>query len=81
MSAVRGRRGFVQYGHFADKGGEGVLQMRTPHFLAQKTSEFSKFMVCPHEQGEGLSKCRHFADKGEGVIFSDFVRTSFMDGP
>jgi len=32
---------------------------------------FSKFMVCPHgKKGEGLSQCRHFADKGEkGLIF------------
>jgi len=37
-------------------------------------------MVCPHGQGEGwLSE--HFADNGEGSIFRDFVRTSFMDGP
>jgi len=30
------------------------------------------FMMCPHGQGEGAS-----VDKG--VIFHDFVRTSFMD--
>jgi len=36
-------RGFVQCGHFADKG--------FFNFLAQKTSDFSKFMVCPQRQG------------------------------
>jgi len=36
-------------------------------------------MVCPHGQG-GLSQCGHFVDK-EGVIFCDFVRTFFIDGP
>jgi len=29
-------------------------------------------MVCPHGQG-GLSQCRHFAAKGEGVNFSRFL--------
>jgi len=31
----------------------------------QKTWDFSKLMVCPHGQGEGV----------------ELVRTSFMDGP
>jgi len=32
--------------------------------------------------GEGLSQCGNFADKGEGSIFRDFVRTFFMmDSP
>jgi len=33
--------------------GQGVRGFRwgRPHFLAQKTPEFSKFMVCPHGQG------------------------------
>jgi len=28
----------------------------------------------------GLSQDGHFADKREGSVFRDFVRTSFMDG-
>jgi len=36
MSAITGE-GVVQCGNFLDKG--------RPHFLAQKTSDFSKFMV------------------------------------
>jgi len=47
------------------------------------TSDFSKFMVCPHgQEGEGLSQCGHFSDKrGRWSIFCDFQRTSFMDAP
>jgi len=30
--------------------------------------------------GGEVSQCGHFADKEEGSIFRDFVRTSFMDG-
>jgi len=36
-------------------------------------------MVCPHGQ-RGLNQCGHFSKKGEGSIFHDFVKTSFMDG-
>jgi len=42
----------VQCGHFVDKG-EGFFRCGRPHFLAQKTSDFSKCVVCPHGQGEG----------------------------
>jgi len=31
--------------------GERVLQKRTSALLGAKTSEFSKFMLCPHGQG------------------------------
>jgi len=42
-----------------------------PHLLVKKTSDVSKFMVCPHGQG-GLSQCGHFSDKVEvGSIFRD----------
>jgi len=37
----------------ADKE-EGVLQMQTSALFGTKTSDFSKFMVCPHRQeGKG----------------------------
>jgi len=50
-----------------------------PHFLVQKTSNFSKFMLCPHGQGgKGMSQC---GQEGRGSIFCDFVRTSCMDAP
>jgi len=42
--------------------------MRTSALFGAKTSELTKFMVCPHGQG-GLSQSRHFSDKGEGVNF------------
>jgi len=66
------------------QGRRGVLRMRTPALLAKKTSDFSKFIVCPHGQEvrREVSQCGHFADKcGRGLIFRDFVQTSFMDGP
>jgi len=56
----------------------GFIKCGRPHFLAQKTSNFSELMVCPHGQGE-LSQCGHFADTGS--IFRDFVGTFFMDRP
>jgi len=51
--------------------------MRTSALFSAKTSNFSKFMVSPHKQGEmggwgGLNQCGHFTDKGES-IFRDFV--------
>jgi len=49
------------------EGGLSDADVRT--FSAKNTSDFSKFMVCPHGQ-EGSSQCRHFSDKGEGVNFS-----------
>jgi len=49
---------------FFGQGGEGlVIQMWTSALFGAKTSDFSKFMVCPHEQG-------HFADRGGGQSFA-----------
>jgi len=48
-------------------GQKGFFRCGRPHFLVQKTSDFSKIMACPHGHGEG------------GSIFRDFVRTSFMN--
>jgi len=60
-----GGRRFVQFGHFADKG-EGGLQMHSPQFLAQKTSDFLKFMVCPHGQGgRRVEPVKTFCGQGE----------------
>jgi len=81
LGAIHKRRpqsvGFVQCGHFADKWDKGFFRCRCPNFLVQKTSDFSKFLVCQHRQG-GLSKCGHFSDKEGGKV--NFV-TSFMEGP
>jgi len=52
--------------------GQGeVFKCGRPHFLAQKTKDFSKFMVCPHEQGGRVNF----------PIFRDFVRKPFMEAP
>jgi len=64
---------------FRTKGG---LQKRTSALFGAKTSDFSKFMMCPHGQGgEGFEPMRTFFGEGGGSIFRDFVRTSFMDSP
>jgi len=46
-------------------------------FNARTATVTVEFVVCP--QGR-LSQCGHFADKREGSIFRDFMRTSFMNG-
>jgi len=72
---VRSQGEFVQCGHFSDKG--SFFKCERPHFLVQKSSNFSKFMVCPHGQRE-LSQCGHFSDKGgERVNFSRFCADVF----
>jgi len=43
----------------------GFFKCGRLHFLAQKTSEFSIFLVCPHGQG-GLSQC----GQGGGEFFA-----------
>jgi len=75
-----GRRGFVQCVHFPGKG-KGVFRCEGPHFLVQKSSDFSKFMVCPHRHGgRRVGPVRTFF-LTRGSIFRDFARTFFMDGP
>jgi len=64
-STIRGGR-VCPVRTFCGQGREGFFRCRRPHFLVQKTSEFSKFMVCPHEQGERVESVGHFSDKGEG---------------
>jgi len=55
--------------------------MRTPSLLVQKTSDFSKFMVCPHRLEEGLNQCDPFLAKGEGVDFSQFCANVLYGWP
>jgi len=70
-----GRRGFAQCGHFTGKEGGGSSDVDgRPHFLATKTSDFSKFIVCPHGQGgRGLSQCGNFVDNGRGGQFFEIL--------
>jgi len=42
-----------------------------PHFLAQKTSDFLKFMMCLHGQG-GFELLLTFCEQGGGVSFTRF---------
>jgi len=60
--------------------------MRTSAFYcigAKTATNFSKFIVCPHGQGgEEVEPVQTVCGQGEGgVIFRDFTRKSFMDGP
>jgi len=54
-----GERGFSSANIFSDKGREEFFGCERPHFLVENTSDFSKFIVCPHGQGgrgrEGVS--------------------------
>jgi len=49
--------------------------MRTSAIFGEKTLDFSKFLVCPHGQGNWAS-----VDilRTRGSIDRDFVRTSFI---
>jgi len=73
-----GGRGFVQCGHFADKEGRGVLQMRTSALFGAKNFGFFKIygVSARLRREEGLNHCGQ-----RRSIFCDFVRMSFMDGP
>jgi len=64
---VRSQRGFVQCGHFSDKG---FLQMRTSALLNAKNFGFFEiYGVSAQTRGSGLSQCGHFAGK-EGQFFA-----------
>jgi len=61
-TSALGERGLSR----ADKRGSSDADVQT--FL-QKTSDFSKIMVC-----------RQLQTRGEGTTFREFVRTSFING-
>jgi len=74
-------REFLQCGHFADKG-ERVLQMRISALFEAKPLDFSKFVWCIRTDKEGeFEPVRTLYGQGGGIIFRDFMRTSFMGGP
>jgi len=57
--------------------GQGVFWCGGLHFLKQKTSDFSKFMVCPHRQGwREIDHC----GQGKGVNFL-WLRANVFYGP
>jgi len=48
------------------QGRGGFFRCGRPHILMQKTSDFSKFMVCPHGQGgRGFEPVRTFCEQGD----------------
>jgi len=69
-----GSQGVVQCGHFSDKGEGRFFRCGLKHFLVKKNSDFSKFMVCSHGQGEeeGWASMDILRTRVEGVIFSRF---------
>jgi len=63
------------------RGKEEFFICGRPHFLVQKRRIFRNLWCVRMDKERRLSQCGHFADNGEGSIFRDFVRTSFMDSP
>jgi len=61
--------------------GGGFFRCGRPHFFCAKTSDSLKIMVRLHGQRlvEGLSQCKHFADKR--VNFSQFCEAVFYGRP
>jgi len=56
--------------------------MRTSALFGAKTPDFSKFMMCPHGQGErGLEPVRKFSDKGRGQFFKIFCGRPLRTAP
>jgi len=72
-----GGRGLVQCGQGA------VIQMRTSALFGAKNFGFFEINgVSARTRDEGsFEPVRTFCGQGEGSIFHDFVRTSFMDDP
>jgi len=64
----------------ADKGWRVFFRCERPRFLAQKTPDFSKFMVCPHRQGGGREGVEPVRTRG-GVNFSWFCADVFYRQP
>jgi len=55
--------------------------MSTSALFSAKTSEFSRFMVCPQDR-RGVEPVRTFSGEGgEGSVYLDFMQTSVIDGP
>jgi len=64
-SEVRGE--VAQFGHLTDKGSSS-----RPHFLVQKTSDFMKILLCPHD-GQGVRSIEIVTTVG-CFIFSPFLK-------
>jgi len=73
-------------GHFSDKEEEEEEFFRCgrPHFWRNKLRIFRNLLLCPHgQEGRRWASADIFRTNWEarGLIFSDFVQTSFMDPP
>jgi len=79
---VRSQRGNLSCADILRTRGKRSSVTDIHTFWCKITSQFSKFMVCPHGQGRrGCASADIFRIRAERSIFCDFVRTSFMDGP
>jgi len=67
--------GFVQCGHFSDKGGGGLQMRMSALFDAKNFGFFEIYGVSARTRGEGLSQCGHFSDKEAN--FSHFCANVF----
>jgi len=68
---------FVLCGYFSDKWG-GCFRCGRPHYFSHITSDFSKFIVCPHGQGRvdpGRTFC---GQRGRGANFWRFYADIFL---
>jgi len=73
----QGERGFVKRG----QGGRGSSDVDTALFGA-KIIGFFQNLCDVSAQTRGVEPLRtFFGQEGRGLIFRDFVQTSFMDGP
>jgi len=70
MTSAVGGGEVVQYGHFSDN--VGFFRCGRHSIWRKKISDFSKFIVCLHGQGEGgegWANADIFRTKKEGAIF------------
>jgi len=79
--AVRGERVCLVLIFFGQRG-RGFFKCGHPHVLVQKTTIFSKFMVCPHGQGgREVEPVRIFFGQGGRVYFLQFCADVFYGRP
>jgi len=71
--------GCILFGRLRTRA-RSFFKMQTSKIVLKKVS-FLKITMYLHrqERERGLKQCGHFADKGDGVDFCNFVRASFMD--
>jgi len=79
MKSIRSQRGEI-FSSANILRTKRVFRCRRPQFFVQKTSNFSKFMMCPAwSMGEEVEPVRTICRQGRGESFCDLVRSLFMD--